>query len=191
MSAAAVPADEPGNRLPIATYPSIPRRLAAMVYEGLLVLALILVASLLFYGAATSRLEGLQRVAFQAYLFVVIGVYFVWCWRRGSQTLAMKAWKLRVVTAAGTRIELGRAIARFLLAAATIGTGVLAVIVLWKRPHALGAWLALAPAVATVLWALVDRDKQFLHDRLAGTRLVVTSREGVKSREGRREKGEG
>ena len=71
----------------------------------------------------------------------VLAAYFLWCWLRGGQTLAMRAWKIRLVD-----VTPGKAAARFLIAA------------------------ALLPL--SILWALVDRDGQFLHDRLAGTRLV-------------------
>ena len=63
-----------------------------MAYEGLVVIAILLLASLPFAGAATGRLEGLGRHLFQAYLFLILGLYFVWCWRRGGQTLPMKTW---------------------------------------------------------------------------------------------------
>jgi uncharacterized RDD family membrane protein YckC len=65
-----------------------------------------------------------------------------------------------------------RAILRYALAALAFGSSVAAAIVLARHPRELGAWLALAPGLATILWTAVDRDRQFLHDRLAGTRIV-------------------
>jgi uncharacterized RDD family membrane protein YckC len=66
-----------------------------------------------------------------------------WCWLRGGQTLAMKAWRIRLVGASPAR-----ALARFVLALVLVPTGI------------------------SILWALLDADRQFLHDRIAGTRLV-------------------
>ena len=148
------------------------RRLASLVYELLIVAAIVLAASLPFAGATTSRLEGLVRHLFQAYLFLVVGLYFVWCWRRGGQTLAMKAWRLRLLDRDGAPVSTPQAVLRYVFAALGLGTAILAGIVLWREPRAAGAWLALAPGAITILWSLLDRDRQFLHDRLAGTRIV-------------------
>jgi uncharacterized RDD family membrane protein YckC len=46
--------------------------------------------------------------------------------------------------------------------------------VLWREPGASAAWLALAPGALTLLWSLVDAERQFLHDRLAGTKIVIS-----------------
>jgi uncharacterized RDD family membrane protein YckC len=148
------------------------RRLAAMVYEGLVVAAILLIASFPFAGAATTRLEGLSRHLFQAYLFLVLGLYFVWCWRRGGQTLPMRAWKLRLVDRRGARLTTGRAVLRYVLAALALGSSAVAALILLRPPREAAAWLALAPGLATILWSIVDRDRQFLHDRCAGTRVV-------------------
>jgi uncharacterized RDD family membrane protein YckC len=155
-----------------APYPSLARRLAAMAYESLIVAAILLVASFAFMGAATSRLEGLARHLYQGYLVLVLGLYFVWCWRRGGQTLPMKAWKLRVVRRDGGPLDTPRAVLRYVLAASALGSSALAAVVLWREPGAGLAWLALVPGALTFLWGLVDAEGQFLHDRLAGTKIV-------------------
>jgi uncharacterized RDD family membrane protein YckC len=136
------------------------------------VAAILLIASFPFTGAATGRLAGASRHLFQAYLLLVLGLYFVWCWRRGGQTLPMKAWKLRVVDRRGAALTTARAVRRYLLAALALGSSAVAAVVLVRYPRELAAWLATVPGLATVLWSLVDRDRQFLHDRLAGTRIV-------------------
>jgi uncharacterized RDD family membrane protein YckC len=147
-----------------------------MAYESLIVAAILVVASFAFMGAATTRLEGLARHLFQAYLFLVLGLYFVWCWRRGGQTLPMKAWELRVVRRDGARLGTARATLRYALAALALGASGVAAAVLWREPGTWLAWLGLAPGVVTVLWSLVDPERQFLHDRLAGTRIVFSDR---------------
>src|SRR5262245_66181180 len=161
-----------GAGMPSLTGAPLLRRLAALVYEGLVVVAILLIASFPFAGAATGRLQGLTQHLFQCYLFLVVGLYFVWCWRRGGQTLPMKAWKLRVVDARGAPLTTARAVLRYVLAVLTLGSSAVAAIVLVRYPQALAAWLALAPGLGTVLWSTIDRDRQFLHDRLAGTRIV-------------------
>ena len=123
--------------------PSLPRRLASLLYEALLVFGVAFFAAWIFFFASGGRdaTTGVTRAELQVFILVVLAGYFLWCWLRGGQTLAMRAWKIRVVD-----ITPGKAIARFLIAA------------------------ALLPL--SILWALVDRDRQFLHDRLAGTRLI-------------------
>jgi len=127
----------------------IARRLASLLYESLLAFAVVFFAGLLFYGAASGRLSGLIRSLFQIYLIVILGLYFVWCWHRGGQTLPMKTWKLRLASADGGPVSVLRAALRYLLACLSVGL-----------------------AGTGFVWAVFDRDRQFLHDRLAGTRIV-------------------
>ena len=130
--------------------PSFRRRLASMAYESLLLVGVLSVAFMLpqlVLGMGFNIL--LPGWALMCHVFVVLGVYFVWYWRHGGQTLAMQTWKIRLSTANGAPPSLLRLTLRYLLA--------------WPSIVYLGAGL---------LWALFDRDGQFIHDRLAGTRLV-------------------
>ena len=165
-----------GEALMLPVNPSILRRLAAMLYEALLVAALLMVAGFLFIGAATHRLHGPLLWSFQLYLCIVLGAYFVWCWHRGGRTLAMRAWRLRLQRADGAPVELRRALMRFVLAGASIGSTLIGIGLLWKHSTGREAWLLMVPGSATIIWALFDRDGQFLHDRLVGTRLVLEQR---------------
>ena len=128
--------------------PGLARRLAAALYEALLVVALMFIATfpfLAFFGDST---HGWRRNLLQAWILFVVGAYFVWFWKRG-QTLPMKTWHMRLVRYDGAPVGTGRAVHRYVLG--ILGTA------------ALGLGF---------LWALVDRDRQFLHDRLAGTALI-------------------
>jgi uncharacterized RDD family membrane protein YckC len=136
----------PGTPLQLA---GLGRRLASLLYEVPLVAALAFLAAFAFHGSASNDLQGLARHVFQLYLALVIGLYFVWCWLRGGQTLPMKTWRLKLVRADGTALSPARAVARYVL-----------------------CWASLGAAGAGFAWALVDKDRQFLHDRLAGTRIV-------------------
>jgi uncharacterized RDD family membrane protein YckC len=79
-----------------------------------------------------------------------MGIYFIWYWRHGGQTLAMQTWKLKLVGADGNPASLGQLCLRYFL-----------------------SWPSLLFYGAGLLWVLLDRDRQFLHDRLAGTRIVI------------------
>ena len=145
---------------PNATYPiaSLGRRYAAVAYEGLLISAIVLVTGFLTMplvspvakAAHSLEVPSLPARALSACaVFGIAGVYFVWSWTRGRRTLPMKTWRIRLVRYDGAPVNTGRAIHRYLLAI-----------------------LGIAALGAGFFWALVDRDRQFLHDRLAGTALV-------------------
>ncbi len=122
-----------------------------MAYEGLLMIGVLAATFLLPYVllgmiwqiAAPGWVELLHIV-------LVLGLYFVWLWRRDGQTLAMKTWRLKLESAiTGGRLSLPQALLRYAL-----------------------SWFSLLFFGAGILWAFFDRDRQFLHDRLSGTRIV-------------------
>jgi uncharacterized RDD family membrane protein YckC len=141
---------------PGPTVPGIGRRVLSMLYESLIVFAVAFFAGLAFYGATHGRLSGNTRLVFQLYLFLVLGAYFIACWSRGGRTLPMQTWRLRVVRPDNLPIGVGRAALRYVL-----------------------AWPSLLLFGVGVFWAFFDRDRQFLHDRLAGTRVVATGDAGA------------
>lgn len=130
--------------------PSLPRRLACVLYESLLLLAVLFVAAFPLVALTQHLPPALGRNLLQAYLFLIAGCYFTLFWRKG-QTLAMKTWGMRMESTRGGPLGLGQAWLRYLLAGANL-------------------------ALAGVGWwgALFTPDRQFLHDRLAGTRLVAS-----------------
>jgi uncharacterized RDD family membrane protein YckC len=129
--------------------PGLRRRAACFLYESLVVIALLIVASFPVVGFLPAVPTPTSRLVNQGYLFAVAGVYFTWFWRHGGQTLAMKTWQIRLVGASGDRVGLGQAWLRYLLAV-----------------------LGLCAVGFGFLWALWDREHLYLHDRLAGTRLT-------------------
>jgi len=129
---------------------SLGRRGLCLGYEALLLLAVLFVGALPFVLVAGAADRMAARPLFQLYLVALTAVYFVWQWRHGGQTLAMKTWRIRVVTREGAPLDWARAAQRYLFAL----TGTLL-------------------AGGGFLWALADRDDLFLHDRLAGTRIVM------------------
>ena len=128
---------------------SVRVRLACMIYEALLLAALLLLASATFVALGGDASDARGRTLLQAWLVVVMGVYYVWSWSAGRRTLPMRTWRLRLVDRAGAPPDAGTALVRFLAAA-----------------------IALPLGAAALWWALIDRERQFLHDRIAGTRVV-------------------
>lgn len=163
---------------PTVATPSIKRRLATLPYEGLLLLALVFIAAFPVAGLKGVTLSGVPQIIFQAYLFGVIAAYFTWFWRHGGQTLAMKTWRFRVVDTDGRELNLARAATRFLFALLFYGPACVGLVLLFfpERVSRVITMWAFLPMIATILWARHDADRQFLHDRMAGTRLVDMQR---------------
>jgi uncharacterized RDD family membrane protein YckC len=129
--------------------PGFWRRLVSMIYESLLLVAVLFIAGVIFHLVLRDTNSLFFRPAFQLYLLLVAGTYFTWFWTHGGQTLPMQTWKFRVISADGKPLNFKQALARYLFALMGIfffGCG--------------------------ILWALFDREGQFLHDRLAGTRII-------------------
>jgi uncharacterized RDD family membrane protein YckC len=128
------------------------RRLASLLYESLLLLGVLALTFMVPY-LILGLVWNVSPAGWVAWLHVyaVLGAYFVWYWHRRGQTLAMQTWRLQLVRAADGRVP-------------SAATGWLRYTLAWPSVLCFGLGLA---------WALVDRDRQFLHDRLAGTRIVL------------------
>jgi len=134
------------------------RRLAALLYDALLLAALLMIftgGALFFtHGAAVvPETAGAWVYLYRAGLVLVIAGYYLLNWLRSGQTLGMRAWRLRVVTDSGNTLTWRAAALRALFGA-----------------------LAWAPAALGVLWLYVDRDRLALHDRLSKTRVAHLAR---------------
>lgn len=150
----------------------IVRRMAALMYEGVLLFGIVFATGLVF-AVTTHQTSGMKlRGAFLAVLFFVVGLYFIGFWVRTGQTLAMKTWHLRLLTARGLPISPRRALVRYLVS------------YVWFLP-ALALSKALMPingyAIAGILaaWivlyalsALLHPRRQFWHDAVCDTAIV-------------------
>jgi uncharacterized RDD family membrane protein YckC len=158
---------------PRAAVPSLLRRVAALPYEGLLLLALVLIVSFPIAGLKGVALSGVPHIFYQAYLFIVTASYFCWQWQKNGQTLPMKTWRFRATDEHGARLTWQRAFVRFLWAMAFFGPACVGILLFFfpqRLSPAITIWFFL-PMLATILYARFDREGQFLHDRLARTRL--------------------
>jgi uncharacterized RDD family membrane protein YckC len=153
------------------------RRYAALSYEGLLLAAVVLLAGFLTLPATRSATGGTltlpplpARVFSFCLIFGLAGLYFIWCWTGGRRTLPMKTWRMALVRADGQTVDARTAVLRYL--ATWIGPLAALLTYALLHPRNLGAhaawWLAL-----NYVWPIVDPQRQFLHDRIAGTRLVM------------------
>ena len=152
------------------TTPSLWRRMACWVYEGMLLFGVLFIAGYLFGTLTQTRNAMDNRHGLQAFLFLIFGIYFVWLWSKG-QTLAMKTWNIRLVDVQGRPVSQARALLRYLLSW------------IWLLPSLSLVWLLGLPAAGLValvlgwvaIYATLSRfhpQRQFWHDALAGTRLI-------------------
>ena len=157
------------------------RRVAALAYELLLYAALVLVVGFLtipLLPSAPPGAPGLRaldlpaRALSFALVFAAGAIYYVMSWTGGRRTLPMKTWHLHVVRVDGRNIDRRTALIRYL--AAWIGPALALGLYVALRPFGLGAH-ALWLVALNFLWALVDPARRFLHDRVAGTRIVRDS----------------
>ena len=128
----------------------IARRFGSLAYEALLLTAVLFICTWVFLFFAQALDSALQRPLLQIWLLGITGAYFVYCWSRSGQTLPMKTWRIHLTAAGGGPVTVPLAVRRYLLALLSLGL----------------CGLGFA-------WALIDCERQFLHDRIAGTRLIV------------------
>lgn len=145
--------------------------MGSWLYEGVLAIAVIAIPSLLYSVLAQARHALDHRHGLQIVVFAVLALYFVTCWSRG-QTLPMRTWRMRLVDrVTGRPPAWPRALLRYLLCWLWFLPPLAALAPLREAPEA-----ELAAMVAwVVLWAALSRlrrDRQFLHDVWAGTRIV-------------------
>jgi len=153
--------------------PGLARRLACFLYEGVLLFGVVMIAGL-FYGLVTRQQHALIGLhGLQAFLFVVLGAYFVVFWSRSGQTLAMQTWHIRLVTARGERVPPARALCRYLLAWLWF---LPALALLWFSGLRGGLPVSAALLTGVLAYAGLARlhpQRQFWHDAVCGTRLVT------------------
>jgi len=129
---------------------SLPRRLGAVIYDALLLVALLMLGSFLYVPVVGDMLPApLGRALYQIFLLAISFFYFTGFWVHGGQTLGLRTWKLRLVAHDGSSVTWPQAARRFALASVS--------------------WLCFGLGF---LWVLVDREKLAWHDRFSGTRLV-------------------
>ena len=124
-----------------------------MLYDGLVVLALSFALALGFILLFGDASHGLKRYALQLFLWLGIGLYFVWCWRKSGQTLAMQTWQLKLSRGQTNLLNWPQALIRYALASLSLGV------------FGLG-----------FVWAVFDREGLFLHDRLLNNRITFVPR---------------
>lgn len=154
--------------------PTIFCRLSSMIYEGILLFGVFFISAYVFLALSQQKhlSQSPYLPIFQLYIFVIFGIYFVYCWTRSGQTLAMKSWGIRMVDQHGKPLKPLHALLRYVLGFSWyLPTLLLGLLI--GRDNAVVLFFSLIPSI--LLWsltALLSPSRQFLHDRLARTQLV-------------------
>lgn len=125
------------------------RRLMIIVYDLVIVMALLMLAAAMALLAQVGDKIAFRDLGYTAYLLAVWYAYLAWCWHKGGLTLGMRAWSVRIIDDSGNPPGWAHCTVRFLcsiLSAAALGAG--------------------------FLWSLFEKDKRCWHDIVSGTRLV-------------------
>ena len=127
----------------------LPRRIGALIYDAILLLALIVVVTIVIMLARGWREIDSQTWWFQLVIVLVCGFFYCWFWVHGGQTLGMVAWHIQVQRRDGSALRWRDAVTRVV-----------------------AAWLAGAPAGLGYWWSLIDCEQLCWHDRLSQTRVI-------------------
>ncbi len=150
--------------------PSLGRRMACWLYEGMLLFGVVFISGYLFGTLSQTKHALHNRHGLQAFLFLVFAIYFTWLWSKG-QTLAMKTWHIRVLDTSGRPLTQARAFWRYLLSWVWILPPML-ITAPFQLPATEVAVLVLG---WVMVWAVLSRFQsrgQYWHDVWAGTQLV-------------------
>jgi uncharacterized RDD family membrane protein YckC len=158
---------------PVVT-PSIKRRLICLVYEAFLVIAVLGLAMLIFLMATKNFTGPFVEHGPKFVVFLAAGAYFIHSWTGSGFTLAMKTWRIKVVHVGTATVPFRNAAVRYVFSWGWILPGGLIYQALGYHDH---AWAAMSLSLlgGICLWAataFLDKDRQFLHDKLARTRLI-------------------
>lgn len=145
------------SKSPKRPKPSLLRHLTSMVYDALLVIALVFVANALALAVVVQFSGGDQNVVGPAtsqalFILCLIGFYSAF-WLKSGQTLGMQAWRIQLVTIHGGRVRLSQALVRCCAAALSLTC------------LGMGYW-----------WRIFDRNGRYWHDYVSGTELVLLPR---------------
>jgi uncharacterized RDD family membrane protein YckC len=138
-----------------AQYPGLIVRLLVIFYDSLLLISICFIGTAVALFFTRGEVIGTDNLLFKSYLLAIGSYCTLWFWTHGGQTTGMAAWRIKLVNYTDNCLTAKHAVLRLILAVPLALTG-------------LG-----------FLWALVDKDKQTLYDRLAKTKLVYLPRNGA------------
>lgn len=131
------------------------RRLMVMIYDAMVILALLMIAAALALLLPFGNFTAGKDPVYTVYLVSVWFLYLAWCWQHGGMTLGMRAWKVVLQGDEGQKVDWKMCFIRFF-----------------------GSLVSALPLGAGFIWSVFDREKQAWHDRLSHSRLVWNPQTG-------------
>lgn len=148
--------------------------MAAFVYEGTLLFGVVMLFGMIYSISTQQRHALYGRHGLEAFVFLAFGLYFSWFWAKGGQTLAMKTWRVRLVSADGGRVSQPVALLRYVVSWVWFLPGL--ALAYLHEGHSVSQMM-IYPVLWVVCYALssfLQPQRQFWHDMLCGTRLIAT-----------------
>jgi uncharacterized RDD family membrane protein YckC len=130
-------------------YCPLPRRLLAMLYDGLVLLALLILAAAVALPFGDVDKTAFKDLWYTLWLLAVCFAYLGGCWRYGGMTMGMRAWRIRLISSNDLAVSWPGCLLRFLVGLVSLGL------------------LGLG-----IFWALVDSRNRGWHDLAARTLLI-------------------
>lgn len=138
-----------------STNATLLRRIAAIVYDVLLLLGVLFAASAV--AVALNHGKAVTHPAYYVAIVVISFLFFGWFWTHGGQTLGLRTWRLKITDENTDEVSWKQATIRFL-----------------------AAFISFIPAGAGFFWMLIDKNKLTLHDRLSSTRIISIPKKSKK-----------
>jgi len=159
------------------------RRVGALVYDTLPVLALLIICTFPFLPFLDGRVLVPREVGALAYLYrllqlVVVSLFFGFFWTQRGQTIGMLSWRLRLQRPDGSLPRWSDVLKRQAIVFALLLPCLFGDWLIWGRwsdhgARAIAIYVSLAPVAFAYVWIWIDRERLALHDRWSGTRVVV------------------
>ena len=173
--------------MPPHTYPAPFKRLLVSVYDGLLILAILFIATALTLPFTSGKAVSGNNILMPIYLLSVTYLFYGWFWTHGGQTLGMRAWKMQLISLVpfdpgssfkSNAVSWKQSLIRFLTALPAWSVFLLGFL-LWVLPAKIeiSEWLKIVPIWVLLLsgfvWVLLDNRPGNWRDKLSGTEIVL------------------
>ena len=157
------------------------KRLLAALYDSLLVLAVLFIATALTLPLTHGKATSPDNLLMQLYLLAVIFIFYGWFWTHGGQTLGMRAWKMQLLSLDGSAVSWKQALIRF-ITAIPAWTVFLSGLLLWifdDKIHIV-TWVKTLPGWLVMLtgfaWLMLDNRAHNWRDKLSGSHIIVVNK---------------
>jgi len=157
---------------------SLWRRMAAMVYDSLLIFTVLVVVGLttlpVIQGLGVDR----NHIVFKIYLFSAIFVFFGWFWTHGGQTLGMRAWKIKIVQHDNNPVTWPLALFHYALTLPMWGFLIYVIAMnsgMVHTPDLLARTPPWALYLVALVWFVIDNLPNNWRERIGGVRVIMVS----------------